>query len=62
SGGSDQIVQVILESNVDINLLDTYGWTALHWACRNGSRKIVEMLKGSGADSNRKDINGWTPL
>ena len=63
SGGSDQIVQVILESNnVDINLVDTCGWTALHWACRNGSRKIVRILRGSGADSNRKDINGWTPL
>jgi ankyrin repeat protein len=62
SGGSNQTVQVILESNVNINLLDTYGWTALHWACRNGSSKVVDMLKGSGADSNRKDINGWTPL
>ncbi|TAQ83163.1 hypothetical protein B7494_g8512 [Chlorociboria aeruginascens] len=62
SSGSNQIVQVILESNVDINLLDTYGWTALHWACRNGSRKLIHMLRESGADSNRKDINGWTPL
>ncbi|KAH6712632.1 ankyrin repeat-containing domain protein [Leptodontidium sp. MPI-SDFR-AT-0119] len=44
SGGSDQIVQVILESKVDINL-----------ACRNGSRKIVCMLREFGADSIRKD-------
>ncbi|KAH8598592.1 hypothetical protein B0O99DRAFT_615467, partial [Bisporella sp. PMI_857] len=41
---------------------DTYGWTALHWACRNGSRKTVQILRESGADSSRKDIKGWTPL
>jgi hypothetical protein len=62
SGGSDRAVNMILKSDVDIDLPDTCGWTPLHWACRSGSHKTVQMLKDFGADSNRKDMKGWTPL
>jgi ankyrin repeat protein len=62
SGGSDRAVQMILKSDVDIDLPDTRGWTPLHWACRSGSGKIVQMLRDSGADWSSKDIKGWTPF
>jgi ankyrin repeat protein len=62
SGGADRILQLILKSDVDVNLSDTYGWTPLHWACRNGSPETVQTLLKSGADPDRKDTKGWIPL
>jgi ankyrin repeat protein len=62
SGGSEWAIQMILKSDIDINLPDTRGWTPLHWACRSGDRKIVQMLRDSGADWSSKDIKGWTPF
>jgi ankyrin repeat protein len=55
------VVQMILNSDIEVGLLDTNGWTPLHWACRSDSRKTVQLLRSFGANINKKDENGWTP-
>jgi ankyrin repeat protein len=47
----------------DVEAKDTYGWTPLICAARNGHRDTVEVLLSVGkADVEAKDNNGWTPL
>lgn len=41
---------------------DSYGYTALMWACDNGHTQIVEMLLAAGAEPNTSDQKGYTPL
>jgi ankyrin repeat protein len=58
-------VRKILEENksINVNSSDTWGNTALHWACTHGHDKIVTMLLASpDIDVNQKDIDGGTPF
>lgn len=56
SSGSDRIVQVILKSDVDVDLLDTSGWMPLHWACRSGSRR-TKMSNVRYLDNRSKELS-----
>merc|ERR1712098_184618 len=58
-----KIAQALIEAEVNINVTDKFGCTALHIAAssRNGL-KIGKMLIDSGADVNAKDIDQRTPM
>lgn len=61
--GSEELVRLLLERGVaNINHQDTFGITALHYACRNGYDGIVKRLIKAGADPKIQENYGFTSL
>lgn len=59
----DALVEKMLESKeVDPNVCNADGLTALHQACIENSQKVINILLNHGADVNRKDNDWWTPV
>lgn len=56
----DGIRELIQYGNVD--LADTFGYTALHFAALKGNVRIAEILIRNGANVNAVDIHQQTPL
>lgn len=48
-GGDENKVLSIINSGKSVNLTDDYGYTALHYASRNGHISIVKLLVSKGA-------------
>ena len=46
----------------DINIADSHGRTALHWAAKRGDVFVVDLLLKAHADPNLQDGNGDPPL
>ncbi|XP_031831772.1 ankyrin repeat domain-containing protein 40 isoform X1 [Nomia melanderi] len=62
SVGDIDAVQELLKSGVDVNAQDIHsGWTALHWACRNGYFDVAALLLMNGAFKYIKSNFGETP-
>ena len=62
NGDVEQVRQA-LEANIDVNSANSYGATALMYACDRGHKEVVELLLEKGADPNVKDnFYGFTPL
>lgn len=51
-----------LLSSVNVNTVDSRGWTALHMAAAADQRTLFPLLIDAGADVNAFDINGQSPL
>jgi len=49
-----------LKKGSDINLIDEFGWTPLHYAAENGQVEIVKLLIEKGSDINLQDKYGRT--
>lgn len=60
-GELDNLIKCI-ESGVSVDLKDSEGRTALHWAVDRGHLNITEALVKEKADINAKDNEGQTPL
>jgi ankyrin repeat protein len=61
--GLAEIVQLLLDSNADINLEDKRGRTPLLWATQEGHETIVsELLASAGVDVDHPDPDGRAPL
>jgi len=59
----ERIVHLISYQNVSPDLADTYGYTALHYAARNGKLTAAKCLVKFGAGLNcQTRNNGATPL
>lgn len=50
----------IIPDNID--LMQRYGWTPLHWAARHGQVSVVQRLLGEGARIDAREHMGRTPL
>ena len=56
-------VSLMLNANdIDVNLQDSEGRTALHWACRNGNNEMIEHLLKAKADPKLCTHDGESPL
>lgn len=51
-----------IQEGVDINALDTHGYTPLHYAAQNGQKETAKLLIAKGADVNVKSWSEQTPL
>lgn len=60
--GLHDIVRRLLRHGADVRRVGKEGWTALHWAARNGDLRLMEVLVGSGADIMAANDKGSTPL
>ncbi|WP_375604376.1 ankyrin repeat domain-containing protein [Wolbachia endosymbiont of Anurida maritima] len=61
SGDLDSVKDLV-ESGSDVNVIDEYGDTPLHYATRNGYTDVVIFLIGKGANTNAIGRLGQTPL
>lgn len=56
------IMNLLIESQYDINKIDQLGFAPLHYASGNGFNKVAKLLLDYQAEINAPDINGNTPL
>ncbi|XP_018655494.1 putative hspc200 [Schistosoma mansoni] len=55
-------VRKLLNKHINVNIPDSYGYTALHYAARNNHEDVCKVLLEAGADSFAKTKNdGATP-
>ncbi|MDH3675828.1 MAG: ankyrin repeat domain-containing protein, partial [Anaerolineae bacterium] len=63
AGGSPEIVEYLISLGADIQLIDSYGEGALHYAMYNdGCLECAKILIAHGADPTLKSKDGKTPL
>ena len=66
----DLFMETLVNSKIDLNIKDNYGYTPFHNACQNGHVKLAEMLMKKSIeldiDLNGKIFDpaydGWTPF
>lgn len=58
--GDSTTVQTLLNSHIDIEQNDEYGWTALLWAAGQGQTAIVQLLLNAGANVARSGRDNRT--
>lgn len=63
-GNSLDIVNRILKRVPDVNVIDAFGWTCLHWAVASTqkSAQVVKSLLDHGCNKDFKDNSGRTAL
>jgi ankyrin repeat protein len=57
-----EVVRVLLEGGADVQRVNSYMETALHWAAGNGHLEVCRMLLDSGAEINAVDRYKYTAL
>ena len=53
---------VMMSESVDLNCVDSYGWTPLYEAIHQGHLDVVKLLVMEGADVDHVDMAGWSTL
>jgi ankyrin repeat protein len=61
-GGHFDLIEFLVKTVTDVDVLDSAGMTALHLAAHGGHTKVVEVLLGAGARVNMQDKTGMTAL
>jgi hypothetical protein len=62
SGGDYDRTKQLLEAGADASMRTAFGWTALHWAAKDGHVDVVRLLLEYGADVNAVSDTGEKPL
>mmetsp|Transcript_112205 Transcript_112205/g.198759 ORF Transcript_112205/g.198759 Transcript_112205/m.198759 type:complete len:738 (+) Transcript_112205:103-2316(+) len=57
-----EAMRMLLACNADPAAVDTFGQTALHFACRHGHADVVKALCDKGAPISAQDNDGHYPL
>lgn len=60
ASGNEDIVESLVNSGEDINVIGPNGETILGRAVTNGHVSITRLLLENGADPNTKTLDGWT--
>ncbi|XP_049943601.1 poly [ADP-ribose] polymerase tankyrase-1-like [Schistocerca serialis cubense] len=55
-------MRALLAAGADVGATDGDGWTALHWAARNGQAEMAKCLLAAGADVEARGQWEWTAL
>ena len=55
-------VKTFIEKMDDVNMVDRYGATMLHWSVHKGNSDLAKFLLSKGADPDLKDKQGNTPI
>lgn len=61
-GNSEDVRKFLSEKKYDVDALDEYGFTALHYAAQYNKVFILNMLLDFGADVAVTGVDGSTPL
>ena len=61
-GDLDQLRALVEQNGSDLDARDTYGRTAMHWACEEGHLEVLQYLIESGADIRIPDGVARTPM
>eukprot|EP00911_Craspedida_sp_UC1_P000199 UC1_evm4s153 len=62
SGIVSEVEKQLSARGVVVNLQDGRGWTALHWASKEGHLDVIKFLLSKGAELDIKNTFGDTPL
>ncbi len=62
SGGSEDVINFLLDEGLDINTATPNGWTPLFIAARDGRTEAAKLLVFRGADMNAQTDKGATAL
>jgi ankyrin len=60
--GELTIVENMIKHGVNLDAQRHDGWTAMHFAAREGNTDIARALKNAGASTTIKDRRGRSPL
>lgn len=60
--GHASSVREYIDAKTEINFVDDYGRTPLHWSVISSRHDISDILLNSGANANSIDRNKWSPL
>jgi ankyrin repeat protein len=56
------VVDLLISYKADINAINNYGYTPLHWSCKHGHRNSTAKLINAGAKVDVTNVNGHTPI
>lgn len=56
---TQEISQILRDANAEINVVDRYGRSALHWAAKYGYIQYVEVLINLGINVNAIEVNNY---
>eukprot|EP00945_MAST-04E_sp_MAST-4E-sp1_P006389 g6389.t1 len=59
---SEAVVLALIQAGADVEVTDSFGDTALHWASFCGHSGSVEILLNHGASTTTTNIDGKTPM
>ena len=61
--GDIKAVQRLLEKGIGVNSVDRFGFSALHFACRQGHKEVVALLLDHNASPDAQTLSDKaTPL
>ncbi|MFB2979310.1 ankyrin repeat domain-containing protein [Microseira sp. BLCC-F43] len=57
-----ELALLLIAKGADVNALNQWSQTPLHWAAQNNSKDVAQLLIVKGANVNAKEQSGDTPL
>jgi ankyrin repeat protein len=57
-----ECLRLLIEYNVDVNMLNSHGYSAMHLALLHGNLLCVQILVAAGADVDKSNGKRYTPL
>jgi ankyrin repeat protein len=60
--GNKEICDILLKHQVDIDCLNTLGFTPLHSVTLQGNLEMIRYLVANGASIDKASNDGWSPL
>ncbi|XP_054428436.1 ankyrin repeat domain-containing protein 22 [Pteronotus mesoamericanus] len=59
---NETLVRMLLDAGVEVNAADSYGYTALHYACEMKNQSLIPLLLAAHADPMKRNKGGESSL